>query len=76
MSFPRFLAPVLAVCLVALDATAQPSRERLTVPTSNGGTLIEGFGSCMEPTCPVVLILSGSRGFGAAVYDELGHTFR
>lgn len=76
MRFLRSLALVSAIYFAVTGAMAQASRDRLTVPTSNGGLLVEGFGTCTEPTCPVVLILSGSKGFAAPAYDELGQTFR
>ena len=76
MHFTRSFTLALAICFSATAAEAQASRGHLTIPTSNGGTVVESFGTCVEPTCPVVLILSGSKGFGASAYDELGQTFR
>lgn len=70
------LTLALAICSSATAAKAQALRDHLTVPTSNGGTLVESFGTCAEPSCPMVLILSGSKGFGAPAYEELGQTFR
>ncbi|SDN67585.1 Dienelactone hydrolase [Methylobacterium phyllostachyos] len=76
MRFTRSLTLALTICFPATAAEARASRDHLTVPTSNGGTLVESFGTCAEPTCPVVLILSGSKGFGTPAYDELGWAFR
>lgn len=52
------------------------SRQQFTVPTPAGRVLVESFGNCANATCPAVVILSGSKGFGASVYDEIGQTFR
>jgi dienelactone hydrolase len=67
---------VLFILVFATGANAQPLRQQFTVPTPSGGVLVESFGSCANATCPAVLILSGSRGFGASVYDEIGQTFQ
>lgn len=66
----------LAISLFPAAANAQSSRQQFTVPTASGGVLVESFGNCENATCPAVLVLSGSRGFGAPVYDEIGQTFR
>jgi len=47
-----------------------------SLATNDRHILVEGFGDCANATCPAVLILSGSRGFGASVCDEIGLTFR
>ncbi|WP_235784236.1 hypothetical protein [Brucella anthropi] len=52
------------------------SRQQFTVPTPAGRILVESFGNCANATCPAVVILSGSKGFGASVYDEIGQTLR
>lgn len=65
-----------SIFLFSAGANAQSSRQQFTVPTAGGGILVESFGDCANATCPAVLILSGSRGFGASVYDEIGQTFR
>ncbi|PDT12403.1 dienelactone hydrolase family protein [Rhizobium sp. M1] len=52
------------------------SRQQFTVSTPGGRILIESFGNCAKATCPAVLILSGSKGFGATAYDEIGQAFR
>lgn len=66
----------LLSALFAAGATAHPLRSQFTVPTSRGDLLVEGFGSCANATCPAVIILSGSKGFGAAAYDEIGQVFQ
>lgn len=62
--------------LLSAAAFAQSARQQMIVPTSAGDIVVEGFGDCPQTRCPAVLILSGSRGFGARVYDEIGQTFR
>ncbi|WP_244563998.1 dienelactone hydrolase family protein [Ensifer aridi] len=52
------------------------SSQQFTVPTPAGRVLVESFGNCANATCPAVVILSGSKGFGAPVYDEIGQTLR
>jgi dienelactone hydrolase len=64
------------VSLFAAGASAQSARQQFTVPTSGGRVLVENFGNCAKATCPAILILSGSKGFGAPAYDEIGQTFQ
>src|SRR5204862_7391928 len=64
------------ICLFSAGASAQSSRQQFTVPTPGGDILVESFESCANATCPAVLILSGSKGFGASAYDEIGQTFK
>ncbi|RVI05233.1 alpha/beta hydrolase [Sinorhizobium meliloti] len=73
-----FIATITAfiISLLAVAANAQPFRQQFTVPTQSGRVLVEGFGNCANAVCPAVLILSGSKGFGAPVYDEIGQTFQ
>ncbi|MDR9772819.1 dienelactone hydrolase family protein [Rhizobium hidalgonense] len=52
------------------------SRQQFTVLTPGGSILVESFGSCAKAICPAVLILGGSKGFGAPAYDKIGQTFR
>lgn len=66
----------LFISLFVAGAHAQSSRQQFTVPTPGDGVLVESFGACANATCPAVVILSGSKGFGAPVYDEIGQTFR
>lgn len=64
------------VFVCAANASAQPARQQFTVTTPAGSVVVEGFRNCASATCPAVVILSGSRGFGASVYDEIGQTFQ
>lgn len=70
------LITALFAMLLPAAASAQSVRQQFFVPTPAGEVAVEGFGDCPDTTCPAVLILSGSRGFGASVYDEIGQTFR
>lgn len=66
----------LAISFLPAAANAQSSRQQFTVPNASGGVLVESFGDCANVTCPAVLILSGSKGFGAPAYGEIGQTLR
>jgi hypothetical protein len=72
----RLFIATLILSLLAAGADAQPSRRQFTVPTPGGQILIVSFGDCAKPTCPAVLILSGSKGFAAPAYDEIGRAFK
>lgn len=75
----RFFITTIAAFIISLlvvGGNAQPSQQQFTVPTQSGRVLVESFGNCANAACPAVLILSGSKGFGAPVYDEIGQTFR
>ncbi|KQV29372.1 dienelactone hydrolase [Rhizobium sp. Root1203] len=75
----RLFTVIIATLTISLSpagANAQSSKRQFTVPTASGGVLVESFGDCANATCPAVLILSGSKGFGAPVYGEIGQTFR
>jgi dienelactone hydrolase len=77
--FMRLFTATIAAFIVSLfaaGANAQSPRQQFTVPTPGGRILVESFGSCASGTCPTVLILSGSKGFAASVYDEIGQAFR
>ena len=74
LSIPALI--VLFISVFAAEANAQPSRHQFTVPMPGGGVLVEGFGNCANATCPAVLILSGSKGFEASAYDEIGQAFQ
>jgi dienelactone hydrolase len=76
MHLLKITIATLAISLFSAEANAQSARAQFTVPTPRGRVLVESFGSCASGTCPTVLILSGSKGFGASVYDEIGQTFR
>lgn len=71
----RITIIVLGMLLFAAAANAQSSRQEFTVPTPSGGVLVESFENCASKKCPAVLILSGSKGFGASAYGELGQAF-
>lgn len=70
------ITQLIVVFMLSLLSTAASARDRFSVPTSSGEIAVERFGDCSEALCPAVIILSGSRGFGASVYDEIGRTFR
>ena len=77
--FMRLFSTLIAAFITSLfaaGANAQASRQQFTVPTPGGRILVESFGNCANIRCPAVLILSGSKGFGAPVYDEIGQTFQ
>jgi dienelactone hydrolase len=71
---------IIATLAIALSATwaddAQSSRQSFVVPTGSGGVLVESFGDCARAVCPAAVILSGSKGFGAPVYNDIGQTFQ
>jgi hypothetical protein len=66
----------LIISLFAAGAHAQSPRQHFTVLTPGHQVLVESLGACANATCPAVVILSGSKGFSAPVYDEIGQTFR
>lgn len=72
----NIIIATLALFLLPVGVNAQSSRQQFTVPTASGGVLVESFGNCTNATCPAVMILSGSKGFGSPVYDEIGQTIR
>lgn len=72
----NIIIATLAISFLPAGANAQSPRQQFTVPTANGGILVESFRDCANVTCPAVVILSGSKGFGAPVYGEIGQTFR
>ncbi|MFJ1311820.1 dienelactone hydrolase family protein [Agrobacterium sp. P15N1-A] len=76
MRISRIIIAILTIFFCTAAANPQPSRQQLTVPTAGGEVTIESFGNCANATCPAVLILSGSKGFGAPVYSEIGQTFK
>lgn len=76
MRFPDIIIAALAAGLFATGADAQSSRQSFVVPTGNGGVLVESFGDCTRAVCPAVLILSGSKGFAAPVYGDIGQKLR
>lgn len=76
MRLSKVILATLAICLLTVGGNTQTPRQQFTVPTPGGRILIESFGDCANATCPAVAVLSGSRGFGASVYDEIGQTFK
>lgn len=70
------IAATLGMSIHLAGAEAQSPARPFTVQTASGGVLVEPFGDCSNATCPAVLILSGSKGFGAPVYGQIGQTFR
>lgn len=72
----NIIVATLAISLLPAGANAQSSRQLFTVRTASGEVLVESFGDCANATCPAVLILSGSKGFGGPAYGEIGQTFR
>lgn len=72
----NIIIATLAISFLPAAANAQSSRQQFNVPTASGRVLVESFGDCANATCPAVLILSGSRGFGSSVYDGIGQAFR
>lgn len=72
----RSLLVSFVLLLASTVANAQSLRQQFTVPTTVGGVLVESFDDCANVTCPAVLVLSGSNGFGAPAYDEIGQTFK
>lgn len=70
----------LAICMIliwaiSLSVAQAGTRQPLVVQTPNGKVLIDCFTHCTNVTHPTVLILSGSKGFGSAAYDEIGQIF-
>lgn len=76
MRLIKITIATLVISFLPAGANAQSAREQFRMPTASGEVLVEGFGDCANATCPAVLILSGSKGFGALAYDDLGHTFQ
>lgn len=70
--FWYFLLSFLALFEIA---NASP-RQQYILPTRDAQVLIESFGDCNNPTCPAVVILSGSRGFQSTAYDEMARVIK
>ena len=68
----RSLLTALAVILLASRANAQSDRQHFLVPAPGGPVLVESFGRCARPTCPAVVVLSGSRGVATPAYGDIG----
>jgi dienelactone hydrolase len=70
------LAALLASLMLVLVGNVQAApRRQISIETPGGKLLVEGFGNGAGEPRPAVLILSGSKGFGAPAYDEIGQTF-
>lgn len=76
MHISKLIVVLLVSSLISAGAAAESARQQVIVPTKNGEVLIEGFGDCGTTVCPAVIILSGSKGFAAPAYDEIGLAFR
>ncbi|WP_307147454.1 dienelactone hydrolase family protein [Rhizobium tibeticum] len=72
----RLFSCVLIVLACMFGNAYAASRQQFTVETPTGRILVESFGNCAKTICPAVVILSGSKGFGAPVFDEIGQTLR
>jgi len=70
----RITVAAFLISLVSVAAGAQSARQQFRVTTAAGEIPVEGFGACAR--CPAVLVLSGSKGFGASAYDEIGKRFQ
>lgn len=67
---------IVALLPLASIGNAQTiARRQFTVQTSGGEILVESFASSADGPRPAVLVLSGSKGFGSAAYDEIGRIF-
>jgi dienelactone hydrolase len=64
---------LILLASVANAQTAMPAR--FTVKTAAGEIIVESFEGGSGDSRPAVLILSGSKGFGAPAYDEIGRQF-
>ncbi|OBZ95494.1 dienelactone hydrolase [Pararhizobium polonicum] len=70
-------AIALALSLLVLCTDGQAaSREQIIVRTPAGDVLVESLTDGVGKARPAVMILSGSKGFGAPAYEEIGRTFR
>lgn len=61
---------------ILIGSAQAGTRQQFTVQTSSGEILVESFLSSAAEQRPAVLILSGSKGFGSSVYNEIGQMFR
>ncbi|WP_234851226.1 dienelactone hydrolase family protein [Sinorhizobium meliloti] len=67
---------IVFLSFVLLGSAHAGTRQQFTVQTPSGEILVEGFARGAGEQRPAVLVLSGSRGFGSSVYDEIEQTFR
>lgn len=72
----NLLSHILFIILCTVGVAEASSRHQFTITTRGGPILIESFGGCAKARCPAVVILSGSRGFAAPAYDEIGGRFQ
>jgi dienelactone hydrolase len=63
------------VGFVCAGNTHAAQRYPVTVQTPGSSVLVECFSSNTHASLPIVLILSGSKGFGSPAYEEIGQTF-
>jgi dienelactone hydrolase len=70
-----FIIVLMFVFDVCLGSARAASRLPVTVKTPGGSILVECFANTKNTLLPIVLILSGSKGFGSPAYDEIGKTF-
>ncbi|HEY0219251.1 MAG TPA: alpha/beta hydrolase, partial [Afipia sp.] len=74
----RLIEWILAAAVVLAPCTAADAHSdlmRFGVPVRAGEVVVEGFEK-PGSSRPVVLVLSGSRGFGASAYHEIAKIFR
>jgi len=71
----RLLLVLLGCSLAWLGHASAAERQQLVIHASGEDILVETFLSGSSEPPPAVIVLSGSRGFAATVYDEIGATF-
>ncbi|PYE87846.1 dienelactone hydrolase family protein [Phyllobacterium leguminum] len=70
----RFFVTVLFLPIIILGSAHAGNSQHIALDTSSGKVQVEGFAGNTKQR-PAVLILSGSKGFNASVYDEIARTF-
>jgi dienelactone hydrolase len=70
----KVFATMFAFLLFGFGCAHAAGRQEIAVPTSTGHILVERFASGGSGPRSAVLVLSGSKGFGASSYDEIGQT--
>ncbi|CAN7313028.1 dienelactone hydrolase family protein [Devosia sp. LjRoot16] len=72
----ELLLPVLIGCFLAwLGYASAAERQQFVIHASGEDILVETFLSRSGESPPAVIVLSGSRGFAATAYDEIGASF-
>jgi dienelactone hydrolase len=72
--FPAALT-LLAVLATVWSSQSAAARQQILVPTQDDSILVETFfGEAVTPR-PAVIVLSGTKGFVAPVYDDIAQTF-